>query len=273
VSNVLPREKQLAVLAGLVEGNSERGVERYTERVGLSVTRKTIGRFALTLGTAAQHLHNSMAFNLRTEDIEQDEVWSYVKKKQARCTPAESAAGFLRWRAAGGEEVARHLLDLRVDSGIHGGLVGHRRRLCDPRLLRPAREHLGPPLHDVPGPGDKRRSLEDVGVVEVDLEEGQTPDPGFPRLAPDVAVEPALSAPQGQRHVLASPLPELERRRHRLALGPRLLRGAAARGDPRWDGAALRGEEEARGVGGGGGKDDAHLGIITTPGRRRNQVD
>jgi hypothetical protein len=93
VSNVLPREKQLAVLAGLVEGNSERGVERYTERLGLGVTRKTIGRVALTLGTAAQHLHNSMAFNLATPDIEQDEIWSYVKKKQARCSPEESAAG------------------------------------------------------------------------------------------------------------------------------------------------------------------------------------
>jgi IS1 family transposase len=94
VSNVLPAEKRLAVLAALVDGNSERAVERITERVGQSVTRKTIGRFAMTLGTNAQYLHNAMAFGLKAEDIEQDEIWSYVRKKQARVTPEESAAGF-----------------------------------------------------------------------------------------------------------------------------------------------------------------------------------
>lgn len=44
-------------------------------------------------GTAAQHLHNSMAFGLVAERIEQDEIWSYVGKKQARVTPEEHAAG------------------------------------------------------------------------------------------------------------------------------------------------------------------------------------
>jgi IS1 family transposase len=34
-----------------------------------------------------------MAFGLRAESIEQDEIWSYVGKKQARVTPAEHAAG------------------------------------------------------------------------------------------------------------------------------------------------------------------------------------
>jgi IS1 family transposase len=88
VSNVLPREKRLAVLAALVDGNSERATERLT-----GVTQKTIGAFALRLGGAALNLHNEQAHDLSCSLIENDEIWSYVGKKQARVTPEEHAAG------------------------------------------------------------------------------------------------------------------------------------------------------------------------------------
>jgi hypothetical protein len=88
VANVLPREKRLGVLAALVDGNSERATERMT-----GVTRPTIAAFAVKLGTAAQHLHNARAYRLAAAKIEQDEIWSYVGKKQARVTPEEHAAG------------------------------------------------------------------------------------------------------------------------------------------------------------------------------------
>jgi len=77
------------MLAALVDGNSERAVARQAE-----VDRETVGRYALRLGTAAQHLHNSQAFGLSSDKIEQDEVWSYIGRKQARCTPEQSAAGY-----------------------------------------------------------------------------------------------------------------------------------------------------------------------------------
>jgi hypothetical protein len=89
----LDRKQQLGVLAALVDGNSERAVERLTERLEIGVSRPTISKLALTFGTGAQYLHNAMAFGLRTDDIEQDEIWSFVKKKQSRVTPAEHAAG------------------------------------------------------------------------------------------------------------------------------------------------------------------------------------
>lgn len=88
MANVLPREKRLAVLAALVDGNSERAVERLT-----GVAQKTVGRFALRLGTAAQHLHNLQARDLSCSLLEVDEVWSFVKVKQARATPEHLAAG------------------------------------------------------------------------------------------------------------------------------------------------------------------------------------
>src|SRR5262249_11860511 len=45
-------------------------------------------------GTAAQSLHNTMAHDLSISQLEADEVWSYVGRKQARCTPEQSAAGY-----------------------------------------------------------------------------------------------------------------------------------------------------------------------------------
>jgi IS1 family transposase len=88
VGNIIEPEKRLKLFAALVDGNSERGAARIAE-----VDRETVGRYAMLFGTGAQHLHNSMAFGLRAEAIEQDEIWSYVKKKQARVTPEEHAAG------------------------------------------------------------------------------------------------------------------------------------------------------------------------------------
>ncbi|WP_438038254.1 IS1 family transposase [Sorangium sp. So ce128] len=88
MANELPRERRLAVLAALVDGNSERAVERMT-----GVSRPTINRFALRVGVAAQSLHNTMARDLSLSLIESDEVWSFVQKKQSRVTPAEHAAG------------------------------------------------------------------------------------------------------------------------------------------------------------------------------------
>jgi hypothetical protein len=86
--SVLSAEQRLHVLAALVDGNSERAVEKMT-----GVSRPSIGKFALTLGRAAQWLHNTMAHDLSFSCIESDEIWSYVGKKQARVTPQEHNAG------------------------------------------------------------------------------------------------------------------------------------------------------------------------------------
>lgn len=82
--NVLSDEKRLRVLASLCEGNSIRATERMTD-----VQAKTIGRFALQLGAGAERLHNRIARDLRCSLVQVDEVWSYVKKKQARVTPED----------------------------------------------------------------------------------------------------------------------------------------------------------------------------------------
>ncbi len=84
MSNVLSDEKRLAVLAALVEGNSERAIERMT-----GVQQKTIGRLAMTFGQGAVNLHNRFARDLHCSLVTVDEIWSYIGKKQARVTPKD----------------------------------------------------------------------------------------------------------------------------------------------------------------------------------------
>ncbi|MFO0591440.1 MAG: transposase [Polyangiaceae bacterium] len=76
---MLSREKRIAVLAALVEGNSERAVERMTD-----VNRETVGRLALSFGLGAQRLHDRIARDLSCTQVVADETWSYVGVKEAR---------------------------------------------------------------------------------------------------------------------------------------------------------------------------------------------
>ncbi|MBK9266147.1 MAG: transposase [Polyangiaceae bacterium] len=88
MSNVLSFERRLSVLAALVNGNSERAVERMTD-----VNRRTIRKLALSLGENAIHLHNKIARNLSCPLVQLDEIWSFVRKKQSRVTAKEHAEG------------------------------------------------------------------------------------------------------------------------------------------------------------------------------------
>ena len=83
MSHVLSDEKRLRVLSALVEGNSERAVARMTE-----VGPNTISRFSLMMGEGAQRLHDRLVRDLQCSLIQVDEIFAYVKVKQARVTPA-----------------------------------------------------------------------------------------------------------------------------------------------------------------------------------------
>ena len=56
MANVLDREKRLRVLTALLQGNSDRAIERMTD-----VDRKTIRLVALAFVAGAENLHNSLA--------------------------------------------------------------------------------------------------------------------------------------------------------------------------------------------------------------------
>jgi hypothetical protein len=75
--NILKSEKQEMVIGGLVEGSSIRSIERMT-----GVHRDTIMRLMINVGNTCEKIMDTTMRNLTCKDIEIDEVWSYVGKKQ-----------------------------------------------------------------------------------------------------------------------------------------------------------------------------------------------
>ena len=75
--NVLPREKQIEIIAALTEGMSIRAVERLT-----GIHRDTIMRLGARVGRGCAELHDRMFVGIRAGRIECDELWAFVGCKQ-----------------------------------------------------------------------------------------------------------------------------------------------------------------------------------------------
>jgi len=83
--NTLPKEKQLAVLSALVEGNSIRSVERMT-----GVSQVTILRLLVRAGERCSSVLDATMRDLACSRVQVDEVWTFVAKKQRRIKQGES---------------------------------------------------------------------------------------------------------------------------------------------------------------------------------------
>jgi IS1 family transposase len=75
--NILRREKQEMAIAALVEGASIRSVERMT-----GIHRDTIMRLGYRVGQSCANLMDSYMKNLKCQNLQVDEIWCYVGKKQ-----------------------------------------------------------------------------------------------------------------------------------------------------------------------------------------------
>jgi IS1 family transposase len=75
--NILPRDKQIEIIAALTEGMSIRSVERLT-----GIHRDTIMRLGARVGRGAAELHDRMFVGIRTGRIELDELWAYVGRRR-----------------------------------------------------------------------------------------------------------------------------------------------------------------------------------------------
>lgn len=75
--NVLTMEKKVAVLSAMVEGNSIRSTERMT-----GVHRDTIMRLVVSVGDNCGRLLNEHMRGLRCRQVQADEIWTYVGKKE-----------------------------------------------------------------------------------------------------------------------------------------------------------------------------------------------
>lgn len=76
MANVLPKEKQISVVAALAEGNSIRSIERMT-----GIHRDTIMRLGVRIGQGCARLLDEKMRNLDCKRLELDEVWGYIGKK------------------------------------------------------------------------------------------------------------------------------------------------------------------------------------------------
>jgi transposase-like protein/IS1 family transposase len=82
----LPLDKAVNVLQLLLEGMSVRSVERVT-----GVHRDTILRLLVLAGDRCRRLMQQKIEHLPVRDVEADEIWGYVGKKQGHVRPGEES--------------------------------------------------------------------------------------------------------------------------------------------------------------------------------------
>ena len=85
--NKLKRDKQLAVLTCLVEGNSVRSTERMC-----NVHRDTILRFLVRVGDGCARVSDRLMRGLPCKKVQVDEVWGFIGKKQRHLRPEDDHA-------------------------------------------------------------------------------------------------------------------------------------------------------------------------------------
>jgi IS1 family transposase len=87
VCNVLPMSARVSVANQLVEGTSIRATVRLT-----GVAKATVMRFGIELGEGCVRLHDRLVRNVEPTEIQMDEIWGFITKKEARVDPVRDPA-------------------------------------------------------------------------------------------------------------------------------------------------------------------------------------
>ena len=126
--NKLSMDKQVSVIGGLVEGCSIRSLERMT-----GIHRDTIMRLSVRVGEGCTRLMDEKMRGLKCEQIQVDELWNFVGKKQRQVTAADDRAAVHRiiyGELVAGEirdasrEVYRGVIARLVDAGAQAIVLG-----------------------------------------------------------------------------------------------------------------------------------------------------
>lgn len=89
MANILPMEKQVAVIGALAEGSSIRSIERIT-----GIHRDTVMRLGVRIGEHCANFMDEKMRNLDCQTIQVDEIWGFVGKKQRVLKPRDKKKGF-----------------------------------------------------------------------------------------------------------------------------------------------------------------------------------
>ncbi|MDX1952546.1 MAG: IS1 family transposase [Verrucomicrobiota bacterium] len=87
--NKLSTAERKQIVAALVEGNSLRAISRM-----IGVSRNTINKLLVDLGTACSIYQDKTFRNLKCKRIECDEIWSFVGCKEKHVTPDNHEKGW-----------------------------------------------------------------------------------------------------------------------------------------------------------------------------------
>jgi IS1 family transposase len=82
MANVLSIDKQVAIISALAEGSSIRSIERIT-----GVHRDTIMRLGVHVGKGCANLLDQKMRDLDCNNLQFDELWGFIGKKQKHVTP------------------------------------------------------------------------------------------------------------------------------------------------------------------------------------------
>ena len=84
MANVLPTEKQIAIIGSLCEGSSIRAIERMT-----GVHRDTVMRLGVRVGQGCTAMMNENLRDLDSTRLEMDEIWGFIGKKEKHVRPMD----------------------------------------------------------------------------------------------------------------------------------------------------------------------------------------
>ena len=87
MANVLPREKQIAVIAALAEGSSIRAIERIT-----GINRNTIMSLGVRVGQGCAKLMDAKMRGLTCHFLQFDEIWGFIGKKEKHLSFSDDPA-------------------------------------------------------------------------------------------------------------------------------------------------------------------------------------
>src|SRR5438445_2719789 len=85
MANVLPTEKQIAVISALAEGSSIRSIERIT-----GVHRDTVMRLGVKVGQRSAKILDQKMRDLSCHRLQLDEIWGSSEKNSAAFTRSKS---------------------------------------------------------------------------------------------------------------------------------------------------------------------------------------
>jgi hypothetical protein len=95
MANILSTDKQIAIIAALAEGSSIRSIERMT-----GVHRDTIMRLGVRIGQGCIRILDEKMRGLSCDDIQLDEIWGFIGKKQRHVTIEDDATMGDVWTSA-----------------------------------------------------------------------------------------------------------------------------------------------------------------------------